>query len=147
MDFTPEIIASWSKWANTRNNCTRAPIFTKIGERSDHAVVGAQKKSGMVDLPHFGNIWPSCLPLSPKRAQKTNLTSSEPQERPGTAPMPGTWTGVAAGLGKNRETDRGWVWGSGILHFGGFSAPKSRNSGRFTYITPPDGPKPTPDGS
>ena len=126
---------------------SQARIFTKIGERLDHVVVGAQKKSVPVHMLHFGNIWPSCRRLGSNPGPKSSLTSGEPPERSGAAPMPGKWTGVAGDRGKNRETDRGWVWDSGILDFGGFSAPKSRNSGRLTYITPPDGPKPTPDGS
>ena len=86
-------------------------------------------------------------PLDSGSRPKTSLTSSEPPERSGAVPMPGKWTGVAGDLGKNRETDRGWDWDSGILDFGVFSAPKTRDLGSFTYNPPPGGPKPTPDGS
>ena len=82
-----------------------------------------------------------------KSGHKTSRTSSEPPERSGAAPMPGKWTGGAVDLGQNRKTGRGWVWDSEILDFGGFSAPKPRDLGGITYNTPPDGPKPTPDGS
>ena len=93
---------------------SQARIFTKIGERLDHVVVGAQKKSVPVHMLHFENIWSSCR--SPRVGSGPKIEPHQWRAPGALSGDPDAWKVDWGGRGPREKSKNQPGVGDGYIH-------------------------------